>query len=100
MLKCVERMSFWLMMLSLTLLSSSSAQSFTDTLMLANFTNSVVFPSDKEYRSSVVMANYDCKFLCPYVVLRPVSVKSFQPLSSPLISGTLFSFEFALRSKV
>ena len=62
------------MILSMAFIYSSIAQSFTDTLMFANFTNSVVFPSDREYRNSVVMANYDCKFLCPYVVVRPVSV--------------------------
>ena len=75
MLKRFGGMKFRLMLFSLALVYSSIEKSFRDTLLLANFTKSVIFPFDKEYRRSVVMANYDCKFLCPYIVLRPITVR-------------------------
>ena len=68
-------MKLQLVLFSLALVYSSIEKSFRDTLLLANFTKSIIFPFDKEYGRSVVMANYDCNFLCPYIVVRPITVR-------------------------
>lgn len=53
---------------------STYSQSISTYINDANFTLPVLFPHDKAYRASVVMANYDCRQLCPHAVVRPVSV--------------------------
>ena len=53
---------------------STCSQSIDAYFKDANFTLPLLFPHDKAYRASVVMANYDCRLLCPHVVVRPVSV--------------------------
>ena len=72
-----------LVALSLCIIRSSFSQSLSDSLVHANYTYPILFPTDRGYRDSVVLANYDCKFSCPYVVVQPETVSLiFTPYSA------------------
>jgi hypothetical protein len=77
-MKCLSRQSnIWyiqLVALSLCIIRSSFSQSLSDSLVRANYTYPILFPTDRGYRDSAVLANNDCKFTCPYVVVQPETV--------------------------
>ena len=89
-----------LVAISLCIIRSSFSQSFTDTLVHANYTNQILFPTDKGYRDSVVLANYKCKSTCPSVVVQPETVSSIFFTMLLFISSYCFTSKQSPTSKI
>ena len=89
-----------LVAISLCIIRSSFSQSFTDTLVNANYSNQILFPTDKAYRDSVVLANYNCKSSCPSVVIQPETVSSIFSTMLLFISSYCFTSKESPTSRI